>query len=154
MIFKNCIDRGVFSNTWKISHIIPIHKKNDKSSLTNYRPVSLLPTCGKIFERIIFNYLFECLKKFQLSARQSVFWANESSVDQLLSFVYNIHTASDAYPTLKSCLVDRCQRIVLNRQTTEWLPVKAGIAQGYVLGLLFLLIYIIDLSTYIVSILC
>ena len=36
-------------------HIIPIHKKDDKHSLNNYRPVSFLPNCGKIFEKTIFN---------------------------------------------------------------------------------------------------
>ena len=27
IVFKNCIDRGVFPNTWKMSHIVRIHKK-------------------------------------------------------------------------------------------------------------------------------
>ena len=45
IIFKNCIDCGVFPDTWKISDIIPAHKKNDKRSLNNYHPVSLLPIC-------------------------------------------------------------------------------------------------------------
>ena len=32
-------------------------KKVDKQIIDNYRPVSLLPICGKIFERLIFNSL-------------------------------------------------------------------------------------------------
>ena len=62
IIFKNCIDCGVFPDTWEMSHIIPAHKKNDKRSLNNYRPVSLLPICGKFFERIIFNVFFISLR--------------------------------------------------------------------------------------------
>ena len=58
IIFKNCIDCGVFPNTWKMSRIIPAHKKNDKRSLYNYRPVSLLPISGKNFKRIIVNNVF------------------------------------------------------------------------------------------------
>ena len=50
IIFKNCIDCGVFPGTWKMSHIMQAHKKNEKRSLHNYRPVSLLPICGKNFE--------------------------------------------------------------------------------------------------------
>ena len=49
IIFKNYIDCGIFPDTWKMFHIIPAHKKNDKRSLNNYRPVSLLPICGKNF---------------------------------------------------------------------------------------------------------
>ena len=41
-----------------MSHIIPAHKKNDIRSLNNYCPVSLLPICGKFFERIIYNNVF------------------------------------------------------------------------------------------------
>ena len=57
IIFKNCIDCGVFPDTWKMS-IIPAYKKNDKCPLNNHRPVSLLPICGKIFEKVIFNVFF------------------------------------------------------------------------------------------------
>ena len=55
IIFKNCLQSTSFPNNWKKSNVVPIHKKGDKQ---NYRPVSLLPICGKIFERIIFNPIF------------------------------------------------------------------------------------------------
>ena len=45
-----------------------------------------------------------------------------------------------------SVLENRFQRTVLNGQTSEWLPVKAGVQQGSILGALFFLIYINDLS--------
>ena len=57
IIFKNCINHGVFLNTWKMSHIIPIHEKNEKRSLNNCCPDSLLPIWGKIFEIIILKEL-------------------------------------------------------------------------------------------------
>ena len=41
--------------------IVLIHKKEDKQTLENYRPVSLLSICGKILERLMFN---EMLKFF------------------------------------------------------------------------------------------
>ena len=44
-----------------MSYIIPVHKKNDKCSLDNYHPVFLLPTCGKMFEKTIFNDVFYSL---------------------------------------------------------------------------------------------
>ena len=87
----------------KKSIICPIHKKGVKQIINNYGPVSLLPICGKIFQRLIFNYLFEYLEKFKLlSAHESGFQAIDSCVDQLLSIVYNIYTVFDAYPILES----------------------------------------------------
>ena len=49
---------------WKKTNIVPVHKKNDKQLIRNYRPVSLLPVCGKIFEKIKFNSQFKYLVIF------------------------------------------------------------------------------------------
>ena len=53
IIYKNCLQQGVFPDEWKKGNIIPVHKKNSKQILDNYRPVSLLPICSKIFEKLI-----------------------------------------------------------------------------------------------------
>ena len=58
LTYKNCIDSGISPDTWKRSHSIPTYEKNDKRIINNYRPVSVLPICGKIFERIIYNPVF------------------------------------------------------------------------------------------------
>ena len=52
---------------------------------------------------------------------------------------------------IESFLSNRFQRVMLNGQTTEWLPVKASVPQGSILGPLFSLIYINDLSDDLVS---
>ena len=55
MIFKQCMETGVFPSEQKKANIVPIHKKGDKQTLENYCPVLLLPICGKILERSMFN---------------------------------------------------------------------------------------------------
>ena len=102
IIFNNCTDHGVFPDTWKMSHIIPIHKTNDKCSLNNYRPVSLLPVCGKIFERTIFDDVFAFLENNNLlTFKQSGFRRNDSCVSQLLSVVHSIYLDFDLNPLLE-----------------------------------------------------
>ena len=40
---------------WKQAHVIPIHKKNERDVVQNYRPVSILSCVGKLQEREIFK---------------------------------------------------------------------------------------------------
>ena len=48
LIFNECISNDVFLSEWKKGKLVPIHKKNKRQCLENYRPASLLPICGKI----------------------------------------------------------------------------------------------------------
>ena len=57
LIFNDCLANGIFPSDWKKGNIVPVHKKYDKC-LNNYRPISLLPICSKIFERLIFSEMF------------------------------------------------------------------------------------------------
>ena len=70
LIFNECISKGVFPSEWKKGNVVPIHKKNDRQCLENYRPVSLLPICSKILESLIFNEMFPFLLKM-LSFRKT-----------------------------------------------------------------------------------
>ena len=186
VLFENCISQGIFPDNWKKSNICPIHEKGYKQIVNNYRPVSLLPICGKIFERLVFNSLYQFLEEHNLLLiHQSGFHCNDSCINQLLFIVHTLYKAFDAYPTLdargvfldmskafdkvwhegliyklksmgvsdslpklkliQTFLTNRFQRVLLNGQTSEWLPVKAGVTQGSFLGPLFFLIYINDL---------
>ena len=53
LIFQNSMAAGTFPTQWKRANIVPIHKKNDKQIVPNYRPLSLLPIYCKIFEKLI-----------------------------------------------------------------------------------------------------
>ena len=73
IIFKQCVDTGIFPSEWKKGNIVPIHKKGDKQTLKNYRPVSLLPIYRKIIERLMFNEMFKFLIENELSRQTSLF---------------------------------------------------------------------------------
>ena len=62
IIFNSFTDQSTFPDIWKKSNICPIHEKGDKQTINNYQPVSLLPVCGKIFERLIFNSWYKYLE--------------------------------------------------------------------------------------------
>ena len=63
--------------------------------------------------------------------------------------IYKINSVGISGPLLKlieSFLSNRYQRVLLNGQSSTWLPIIAGVLQGSILGPLFSLIYINDLS--------
>ena len=57
-IFENFLRTRLFPDQWKNANVALIHKTGDKQLIENNRTVSLLPICGEVFERIIFNSLF------------------------------------------------------------------------------------------------
>ena len=58
IIFEQSLKQCEFPDLWKKANVVPSHKKEDKTLVKNYRPISLLPVFGKIFERVIYNSIF------------------------------------------------------------------------------------------------
>jgi Notch-like protein len=54
-IFNKAVLTGKFLSCMKYSVVTPIHKKGDKKNCANYRPISLLTSFSKVFEKIIFR---------------------------------------------------------------------------------------------------
>ena len=96
LIFNDCLANGIFPSDWKKGNIVPVHKKNDKQRLNNYRPISLLPICSKIFERLIFNEMFGFfIENDLMSQHQSGFKPGDSCINQLLPITHEIYQSFD-----------------------------------------------------------
>ena len=71
-------------------------QKNGKKSIKNCRPVSLLPICGEIVERFLYNEMFSfSIKNGLISQNQSGFKPGDSCIDQLLSVTHKIYKSFD-----------------------------------------------------------
>ena len=102
ILFQNSTKLSCYPDIWKKSNIIPAHKKNDKRLVNNYRPISLLPIFGKIFEKIIFNRIYVFLLKEELlNPIQSGFRPSDSCINQLIAITHEIFEAFDCNPTLE-----------------------------------------------------
>ena len=94
IIFHNILDKAIYPDMWKLANVTPIHKKENKQLVKNYRSISLLPICGKIFEKIIFNNIYRYLiNNNLLTKNQSGFRPGDSTTNQLLYLVSEIHDA-------------------------------------------------------------
>lgn len=75
-IFNNCINNGYFPSDWKVAKILPIKKKTECATPSDFRPISLLSNIGKIFEHILKekienDYIIEPLPDFQFGFRKT-----------------------------------------------------------------------------------
>ena len=92
IIFQNILVTSTYPDIWKLANVTPIFKKGDKQLLKNYRPISLLPICGKVFEIIIFNNLYSNRNANNLTTKnQSGFRPGDSTTNQLLYLINVIH---------------------------------------------------------------
>ena len=72
---------GIFLMFGKKGNIVPVHKKENKQLIKNYRLVSLLPIAGKLLEKLMFNSIFNFIDtRNMLSVHQSGLRPGESCV--------------------------------------------------------------------------
>ena len=57
LLINQCLQTGIYPSQLKMSRIKTLFKRGDKSLFSNYRPIALLPSLSKFFERVIFDQL-------------------------------------------------------------------------------------------------
>ena len=107
MLYDMSLETGHYPALWKRANVVPIHKKGDRQVKTNYRPISLLPICGKIFEKIIFDEVYKHLAENKLiSTHQSGFRPGDSTINQLLLITHEIYEAFENHQETRAVFLD------------------------------------------------
>ena len=91
-LFQQCVKQGYLPSEWRLHKIIPIYKLADKSSVKNYRPISLLCCISKVLESLVYDRIYDNISP-HISTNQFGFLRQRSSVQQLLKFIISIHEA-------------------------------------------------------------
>jgi len=93
----NCsISTGVFPANLKIGKICPVYKDGEKDSFSNYRPISVLPSFSKIFEKIVSVRLYSYFDSNNIFSRvQYGFRQNHSTYMAILDMYSRISSALD-----------------------------------------------------------
>ena len=107
LIFSSCIESGIFPTEWKKANVVPIHKRDDKQNVKNYRPVSLLQIFGKISERLIYNEMYSCfIENDLMSSNQLSFKQGYSCINQVLSITHDIYQSLDQGYEVRGVFLD------------------------------------------------
>lgn len=90
-LFDACVVQGIFPRVFKRSLITPVHKSGTRNDVTNYRPISVLTSLSKVFEKMLNKRLINFLEYNDiLSSCQFGFRAGKSTedaVNQLIDYV-------------------------------------------------------------------
>jgi hypothetical protein len=77
-IFNFSLITKHFPNKWKLANVTPVHEKEDKNIIGNYRPIS-----SKVFEKCIYKHILNFIREL-ITEHQSGFTINDSTRNQLL----------------------------------------------------------------------
>jgi len=83
-IFNLSITQGIFPNELKIAKVVPLFKKGDKSVISNYRPISLLPLFSKVLEKLIYCRIANFINKHELLYKYQFGFRNKHNTNMAL----------------------------------------------------------------------
>lgn len=107
LILKKTLSTAELPRDWKRAKVVPIPKAENPSLITSYRPISLLCTCSKMLEHIIFTHLSNFLQQNKLiDCRQHGFRKGMSTVTQLLETIHEFASALDKQSQIDIIFLD------------------------------------------------
>ena len=91
-LFNLSLELGTFPEKWKDANLVPIHKCESKTMVSNYRGISPLDVLSKLLERQVYNEIFGIIYP-HLSHWQHGFLPGKSTVSQLSQVVHQFAVA-------------------------------------------------------------
>ena len=88
-IYNKSLSTVTFPERLKYALIRPVYKKGDKHLVTNYRPISLLTSFSKIFEKLIFTRLYKHLYTNGILAKEQYGFRSNSSTQNAAYDIIN-----------------------------------------------------------------
>ena len=88
-IFNKALTAGVFPDGLKMAQVIPVYKKGSKHDIENYRPISVLSTFSKLFEKLICTRLTSFICKHNILSESQFGFRRNRSTDLATSYVVN-----------------------------------------------------------------
>ena len=136
-IINQSLIKGIFPNKLKIAKMIPIFKNGDQHDINNYRPISLLPSISKVFEKIVYNQIFQYFtinklfhtNQYGFRAEHSTELALSEIIDRILLYLDQqkipitiFIDLSKAFDTIDhSILISKMKHYGINNTELDWI---------------------------------
>jgi len=106
-IFRLSLKTGVFPKIWKTAHVVPIHKKGDRSSVNNYRPISITSCISKVFESIVNEHILDHIESNNLISDSQYGFRQARSTGDLLTYASHMwSSAAEAFGETRAVSLD------------------------------------------------
>ena len=106
-MFNNCIENRTFPHCFKTAKVIPLYKKGDHKDPGNYRPITLLSSLSKIFEKMLDKRMMKfCESNNLLHGAQFGFRSKISCVHAITTVTEYIRAAIESKQLSQSCFID------------------------------------------------
>ena len=106
-LFNTSLMQCIVPDIWKRANVSLVHKKDDKGSVDNYRPISLLSSVGKTMEKLVHTHVHNSvLENSIITSFQSGFTAGDSSVNQLVELYNTFCQSLDEGKEVRSVFCD------------------------------------------------
>ena len=103
-LFNCCLHTSSIPDEWKVAVIRPIFKKGSKSDPKNYRPISLLSSTSKVFEKLLHNQMINYLdKQCYINPSQHGFrqgFSTNTAVSSLTDFIFKSFDSKKSVPAV------------------------------------------------------
>ena len=87
------MSEGIVPVELKIAKIIPVHKSKAKDDISNYRPISLLPSISKILGKVIYKRTFHFIQSNNiLNNNQYSFREKHSTINAITALTGDVIT--------------------------------------------------------------
>ena len=98
---------GIVPDELKIAKIIPVHKSNAKDDISNYRPISLLPSISKILGKVVYKRTFHFIQSNKiLNNNQYGFREKHSTINSITALTGDVIKALENKDSVLSVFLD------------------------------------------------
>lgn len=89
VIINQSLTQGIVPDNMKIAKVVPVYKAKEKNLLSNYRPISILPSLSKLLEKVVHKRLYNFIKE-KLYKSQYGFRSSHSTINAITEFIADV----------------------------------------------------------------
>lgn len=92
MAINHSFESGHFPDILKLAVVVPVQKSRASGSLSDFRPISLIPTLAKVIEKLVKNRMVTFLSKYNiLNAQQYGFQSGKNTTDAIFALLEGVY---------------------------------------------------------------